>query len=211
MRKVLIYGSGGHAKVVINAVENENKYTIAGLIDDENPQGQSVLGYEIIGSGRTLPELFNKSIRSCIVAIGDNAVRKLKTEYILKIGFELITVTHPFSSIGKDVIIGKGAVVFGGVVIDPSVSIGRGVIVNDKALVGHDSIIEDFAHISAGALVGGKCFVGENSFIGMGAVIISNVKVGKNVFVGSGSVVTKDIQSNTKAMGIPARTIGSYM
>ncbi len=55
--------------------------------------------------------------------------------------------------------------------------------------------------------------IGRNCWIGAGAVIVPGVTIGDNVVIGAGSVVTKDIPSNTVAVGNPCkvmREIGDY-
>lgn len=53
----------------------------------------------------------------------------------------------------------------------------------------------------------GMIKVGDNVHIGANAVIMPGVTIGDNVIVGVGSIVTKDIPSNSVAVGIPARVI----
>jgi len=45
--------------------------------------------------------------------------------------------------------------------------------------------------------------IGKNTWIGGGAIILPGVTVGDNVVIGAGSVVTKDIPSDTVAVGNP--------
>lgn len=49
--------------------------------------------------------------------------------------------------------------------------------------------------------------IGNDVWIGCGAIINPGVTIGDNVVIGSGSVVTKDIPSNSLAVGTPARVI----
>ncbi|MBE6713907.1 MAG: sugar O-acetyltransferase [Ruminococcaceae bacterium] len=49
--------------------------------------------------------------------------------------------------------------------------------------------------------------IGKNCWIGAGALIVPGVTVGDNVVIGAGSVVTKDIPSNSVAVGNPCRVI----
>ena len=55
----------------------------------------------------------------------------------------------------------------------------------------------------------GRITVGNNCFIGHGAKIMQGVTIGDNVVVGTGSIVTKDIPSNSVAVGVPAKVICS--
>lgn len=49
--------------------------------------------------------------------------------------------------------------------------------------------------------------IGDNVWIGGGAVIMPGVTIGDNVVIGAGSVVTKDIPSDTIALGNPCRVV----
>ena len=50
-------------------------------------------------------------------------------------------------------------------------------------------------------------YIGRNSFIGVGSTILPGVRIGDEVIIGASSVVTKDIPSNSVAVGNPARVI----
>ncbi len=49
--------------------------------------------------------------------------------------------------------------------------------------------------------------IGDNVWVGMNSVILPGVKIGDNVVVGAGSVVTKDLPSNTVAVGNPCKVV----
>ena len=49
--------------------------------------------------------------------------------------------------------------------------------------------------------------IGDNCWIGGGAIILPGVTIGDNCIVGAGSVVTKDVPSNSLAVGNPAQII----
>ena len=44
-----------------------------------------------------------------------------------------------------------------------------------------------------------------NCYIGVGAKILPDLKIGKNSIIAAGSIVNKDVEANTRVMGIPAR------
>ena len=56
----------------------------------------------------------------------------------------------------------------------------------------------------------GKIVIGSNVFIGHGTVLLPGITIGDNVVVGAGSIVTRDIPSNSIAVGNPARVISTY-
>lgn len=50
--------------------------------------------------------------------------------------------------------------------------------------------------------------IGNNCYIGPNTVIVKGVCIGDNVVIGANSLVMHNIESNKKAFGTPARTIG---
>lgn len=49
--------------------------------------------------------------------------------------------------------------------------------------------------------------IGENCWLGAGVIVVPGVTIGDNVVIGASSVVTKDIPSNSVAMGMPCRVV----
>lgn len=49
--------------------------------------------------------------------------------------------------------------------------------------------------------------IGNNVYIGQNAIILRGVTIGDNVIIGAGAIVTKDIPSDSIAVGVPARKI----
>lgn len=56
----------------------------------------------------------------------------------------------------------------------------------------------------------GKIKIGNNVWLGENVTILKGVTIGDNVIIGLGSIVTRDIPSNSVAVGIPAKVVGSY-
>lgn len=52
--------------------------------------------------------------------------------------------------------------------------------------------------------------IGNNVFVGAGTIILPGVTIGDNTIIGAGSVVTRDIPSNSVAIGSPSKIIGTY-
>lgn len=210
MGNIIIIGSSGHAKVIIDIVQQEGKYNIEGLLDRVREVGDKVMGYPVLGQEEDLPELLKiHSLMGGIVAIGDNVLRSKVVARIREIcpDFQFVSAVHPQSSVAINVAIGEGAVVMAGAVISPCCSIGRFCILNSNASLDHDSILEDYSSCAPGSTIGGNCLVGQYAAIGIGAVLIHGVHVGGHTVVGAGSVVIKSIESFVVAYGVPAKTI----
>lgn len=60
----------------------------------------------------------------------------------------------------------------------------------------------------------GPIEIGDNVFIGYGAIVLPNVRIGSNTIIASGAVVSRDIEGDCVAAGVPARKvvdIGDYV
>lgn len=195
MTKVNLIGASGHAKVIIDIIENAG-LTI-GKIYDQDKQKKHILGYEIVHDTSKLPN-------ETIIAIGDNNVRKKIANANT---FYMKALVHPKSCISKYSTLGNGTVIMAGVSINADTQIGNYCILNTNSSVDHDCRIADFVHISPNASLAGGVEVGECSHIGIGACIKQGVKIGKNCIIGAGAVILKDIPDGAVVVGNPGKEI----
>lgn len=90
----------------------------------------------------------------------------------------------------------------------------KGIHIGDNTLVASRTTILSHEHVKrelknpANPWVT-DTYIGKNCFIGVGSFILPGVKIGDEVIIGAGSIVTKDIPSNSVAVGNPARIIRS--
>ncbi|MCQ6558981.1 acetyltransferase [Paenibacillus mendelii] len=203
MEEIVIIGSGGHAKVVIDCVEQSKQHMIIGLIDEHKPPGTHVYGYEVLGGLDTL------RASSGIVAIGDNWIRSLMVDRIMQLNpqFRFMTSVHPSASIARGVTIGEGTVVMAGAIINSDTEIGKHCILNTKSSVDHDSRIGDFAALAPNATTGGQVRMGQYSVLSLGAQVIHAIEIGEHSVIGAGSTVLTSIASNAVAYGTPAKVV----
>lgn len=211
MKKIIIVGGGGHARVIIDILLKIPDVEIIGITEVRKElHGTFLLDIPVRGDDSILPQLLKKEDTSAIIgvgSIGDTALRAKLFEEVKAMGFTFINVIHPYSCINSRVVLGEGNVIMAGAIINPDVVIGNNTIINTGVIIEHDCIIEDNTHISLGVKLGGGIKIGKNSHIGIGATIIQGINVGKNVIVGAGSVVIRDIPDNTTVVGVPAKII----
>jgi len=207
MKNIVIVGSSGHAKVIIDIIEKENKYNIIGLIDAFRPIGDKVFDYSIIGEEKDIPSLIKEhSIYGCIIAIGDNWVRKIVSDKIndLNTSIKFITTIHPSATLGHNVMIDEGSVVMANTMIGSDTKIGAFCIVNTNSSIDHDCKMGNYASIAPGVNTGGNVLIEDYSVISIGANIIHNISIGKSAVIGAGSLVLKDVKEYTVEYGIPS-------
>lgn len=212
MDKIVVIGSMGHAKVIIDSIEKSRVHEIAGLIDDKRAEGEKTLGYTVLGSDDDLPDLLDDAeIGGGVVAIGDNFIRAKVVNKIRELmpEFRFITVVHPDSSIARGVTIGQGTVVMAGVRINTDAAVGNFCILNTNASLDHDSRLGNYASLAPNAATGGNTIIDEGVAIGIGATVSHGVTIGQHTVVGAGAVVLSDLDEFIVAHGTPAKPVRS--
>lgn len=182
-------GGGGHCHSVLDVIEQENKYEIKGIIDNNLPLNYQVLDYKVIGSDVDIPHFAGESVYFIITVgqIKTYSVRLKLAKLLQEYGCQLASVISPRAYVSKHARIGNGTVVMHDAFVNTNARIGDHCIINTKAIIEHDSIISDFCHISTGAIVNGNCQVGEGSFLGSNSTISNGKTIFENSVIGAGS------------------------
>ena len=200
---ILIVGSGGHAKVVIEALSMKNVFTNIRIVDErEDKKGSFFNQYSVdfLKSWDILETSFH-------VAIGSNEARSRISKDAIILGKNYQSIIHPESTISPSAIILDGCFVAANTVISSDALINKGCILNHFASVDHDCVIGEYSHIAPHATLLGGVKVGSHCLIGAGAVILPKISVGNYVVVGAGAIVTRDIPDNMTYFGNPAREV----
>ena len=210
MSNIVIVGSRGHAKVVIDIVEQEAKYRIAGLIDGYRNVGEKTLNYQVLGSEADLPRLAAEyDLKGVIVAIGDNLVRSKVaakvSEYCPQLPF--VNAVHPRATIARSTTVGAGTVLMAGAIVNPDCRVASFCILNTNSSLDHDSVMDEYSSLAPGAITGGNCRISAFSAIGIGAVLRHGITVGEHSVIGAGATVLKDIEAYSVAYGCPAKKV----
>ena len=190
-KNIIILGSGGHSKSIIELITSNNEWNICGLVGFKNEINQKVLGYKVIGCDEDLISL-REEYEYCFNAIGQikSSDRRFSlTCKLMALNFKLPTIIASSAVISRFSRIGNGTSVGHGAVINAETLIGNNCIINSKVLIEHDSKIGDFCHISTGALINGGVKIGEHSFIGSGAIIRENIELPRGTIIGAGETI----------------------
>lgn len=235
MKKVLLWGGTGQAKIVRPILEQQG-YEVSVVIDDtpnlqspfpdvEIKQGEHGF-FEYMKSLTQKDRNFFTSIRGeeglymaenqelyFVVTIGNDKTgkharaRRAISEFLIKHGLKPISVIHPTAFIDKNVKLGIGVQILAGAKVMVNATIGDWCIINTNASVDHDCILGEGVEVAPHGALNGEIRVGENSFIGSNAVILPKTKIGSCSVVGAGSVVVKDVVDGIVVVGNPARPL----
>lgn len=195
-----VIGAGGHAKVIIDIIQESNEI-IQGVLDEKNCD-KEIMGIPIIGDYKSF--VIHEGAFG-IIAIGNNRERKEISRFLKSVKF--VKIIHYTSFISKTTIIGEGTVIMSNVSVNASSIIGSHVILNTNSSIDHDCIIENFVHISPNVALAGNVKIGEGTHIGIGSAIIQGVKVGKWATIGAGTVIIRDVPDYAVVVGNPGKVI----
>jgi UDP-perosamine 4-acetyltransferase len=211
MKKIVVIGTGGHAKVVIDIINAMIDCEIIGVTSKELPVGSRFCDYLILGDDSVLQLMYiEKKFDELAMGVGGFRDNNLRTKIFTNLkleGFKFTNVIHPNAYISDTVEMGEGCVIFPGVLLNTEVKIGNNTIIATGASVDHETVIGNNSLVSAGAIIGANVKIMDNALIALGANVISGISIGHNALVGAGAVVIKNIEDNSTYVGNPARKI----
>ncbi len=205
--RVLVWGAGGHGKVVVDALLQRTELEIVGIIDEDGKKKDSnLLGVRVALFDGDLLETASRFGCDCVtIAIGDNYTRYEKFQQVRRAGLRLVNVIHPSAHISPFVKIGEGVTILAGATINAGTVIEENVCVNTAASVDHDNYLEHSCHIFPNATLTGGVRVREFAYVGPGAVVTPKLTVQKYSYVGAGAVVLEDVPEGAQVCGVPAK------
>jgi sugar O-acyltransferase (sialic acid O-acetyltransferase NeuD family) len=205
-RQVVVYGCGGHGKVVADLVQLNPTLNLLGFLDDGVPVGPGPLGFKVLGGAGWLDTAAARGVE-VVFGIGHNPTRARICQQLADKGVRILSVVHPQAVVAGTAAIGAGTVVMANATINPDARIGKAAIINTGAVVEHDCEVGDFAHLSPNAAMGGASKLGTGSWLGLCASIIPGISVGAHTIVGAGAAVVKDLPEGCVAVGVPAKVV----
>ena len=82
MKKILVLGTGGHAKSCIDVVEKQKEFEILGIVENAKSQKKKFMGYSILGNDKDLIKIKRKC---------RNIIRRRTTS---QVGLGIVTRNH---------------------------------------------------------------------------------------------------------------------
>jgi len=209
--KIIVIGCGEHAKLVLDNLEDQNKYEVFGLttiIDEE--LNQRIYGYPVVCKDSDIQSLLsnNSDIKGYILGVGKTKVRhKLYTwldEYL-----EAVNIIHPSSIISKHAQIGKGNLIEIYTRVANGAIIGNHCMINPFSSINHDQILGDNVYVCSNVTATGN--IGSHTIISDGVSVGFKKNVGSHCMIADGTVVNKNVPDHTLVYGNPPKMIPNKM
>ena len=203
---LILIGSGGHARVLLDALQLSNREILYLTDIAAEKHGTSILGVDISGPDKLILNHAADEVQLVNgVASADrpDLHRKIFATWTAH-GYQFADVIHPTAVLSSHISTGQGVQIMAGVIVQAGTSLGDNTILNTGSQVDHDCAIGDHTHVSVGATLCGQVRVGDACHIGAGATIIQGVTLGAESVVGAGAVVIRDVLPGSKVVGVPA-------
>lgn len=195
---MLLYGAGGHAKVVIDCLLSQEQ-EVHGIFDDKSDL-VSLNGFDVLGRYDS-EYLSNQEL---VVSIGDNQIRK---NVIANIKHKFGKAIHKSAIVSRYAQIGEGSVILHNTVLQSGAKIGKHCIINTSSSIDHSCVVENFVHVSPKVTLCDNVKVGEGTHIGAGATVIPQITIGKWCVIGAGAVITQNLPDYSFVVGVPGKVI----
>ena len=210
MKDIVVIGSGGFSKQVIEIIElinlRKREYSLIGVIDDNKGLlGNYVLGYKVIGDTDYLKEISCKKKIYGVIAIAEGKIRSLIEKKLEKVSWT--NLVHPNAIVSRYVDMGVGNIICGGVVINPNLELGNHCHINIGSTLGHDVTMCDYVTVMPGCRISGNVTLQNKASVGTGSTIIQGLTIKQDVILGAGSVTVKETKPGKVYVGVPADEI----
>lgn len=211
-KNLVVVGAGGHARetemVLRHSPTLSQRYTFRGyIVSDLRKLGPRDSRTQVIGDLEWLAKRRNE-IDAVAMGIGSPQARWQVANDVKGIHpeVEFPAFVHPTAIVDAEtVFFGEGCYVAAGVISTVNVRFEAFSVVNFGAMIGHEAVIGAASVINPGANVSGGVTIGARCLIGTGAQILQYLRIGDDAVVGAGAVVTKDVASGAKVLGVPAK------
>ena len=207
-RKVLLLGSGGHAKNLLDCLELLG-FSIEGIASPSLKHLKAWRGYPAFPNDNAI-ERFRPDEIFLVNGIGfmpkATLARAQLFERWREKGYRFLTLAHPSAVIAKSCRLEPGCQVMAGAIIQSDTTIGANTIINTRAVVEHDCVLGANNHLASGAVLCGGVKTKDQVFIGAASVVKQNIKLGRQVTIGAGSTVLHNVSDGETVTGKTTKT-----
>jgi sugar O-acyltransferase (sialic acid O-acetyltransferase NeuD family) len=204
MRKLVIWGCGGHAREVLDLSE-QLELPVLGFLDERPGMKYTIVDdHPVLGDLHDIERMKNE-VQIVVAGVGSPALKKRFAEKTAKAGFQPAQpLIHPTVRVSKRNSLGIGCILCEGSVLTVNIHVGRFAFVNRSTTIGHDVLLDDYVTVSPGVNISGNVTVGEGAFIGTGASIREKIVIGAWSVIGGGAFVKGNVPESTLYAGVPA-------
>jgi sugar O-acyltransferase (sialic acid O-acetyltransferase NeuD family) len=195
MKKVIIFGTGGFAKIIYQYLQKDSSYDVAAFTANGHTIKEKALYNIPIIPFETIEKKYSPSEYQMFIALGYTEMNKKRARFFKEAkdkGYSLITYIHPSNIINEGFEIGENCFIFENNVIQPFVKLEDNVIIWTGNVISHHTTIMNHNFIVSHVAIAGNTTIEQNCFIGMNATIRNGIRIARECIIGAGAVILKD-------------------
>lgn len=211
-KKIVIYGNGQYARLLLQMMRDEGLVEIVAFAADEQFITQRTLfGLNVVAFENVDAE-FPPDRFDMMVAIGAVRVRDRKRMFdkARSKGYRLANYVAARANTYSDLVLGENNIVFPGAYLGPGGRLGDNNMIRPNCYVGHDFQIGNHNYIAPGCNIAGYSSIGDLCYIGIGTTTIQGLTIADETLIGAGSLVLRSTEPQSKYYGSPARKMGEH-
>lgn len=204
---LLIFPHNGNGIEALACLGSE--YNLVAFVDDTpHKQGTDRYGHRVLSRAA-----FGEHGDARVLAVPGSAVSyRSRIATIDGLGIaaaRFARVVHPTACVSPLARIGHNVLIMAGVVITSNAVIGNHVCILPNTVIHHDVVVGDWSLIGANVTLAGNVVLDENCYIGSGSSVMNGLQIGRGALIGLGSNVIRNVASDARVAGNPARELAS--
>ncbi len=211
MKTLFLCGAGNSegVRLALNINREGRRWERIVLLDDDPAKhGQNLLGVEIAGSFDELAKVDPATSEVASLVARTTKGRVAARQRILGFGVPFASLVSPDvdclgATLPGDVMVYQNAT------IGPEVSIGEGSVVFMGGVVGHESRLGPGCVVASNAVINARVVMEQGVYLGPNATVIYEIQIGEWATIGAGSAVIHDVPAGTTVIGVPGEVLAT--
>lgn len=200
-KKIAFIGAGQGLIQVLDLVNEIGNYIPVCVYDDtESKIGQSVYGVEIrdrVNYDLIRKDFENNLFDSIVITVSTSIdFRKMVFKHLTEFNIPFENLIHPSVTLGFDLSIGQGNLIFSHSSIGPCTIIGSNNFISSHCNIEHHNIMGSHNTFGPGVMTSGNVEIGNQTKFGTGIFIEPKIKIGDNCTISSGSIIVQNINDS---------------
>jgi sugar O-acyltransferase (sialic acid O-acetyltransferase NeuD family) len=195
MKKVIIFGTGGFAKIIYLYLQKDPTFKIIAFTANEQMIKEKTLYNLPIVPFETIEQKYSPDEYEMFIAIGYTDMNRKRAKFFKQAkdkGYKLISYIHPSTIVNDEFQIGENCFIFENNVIQPFVKMEDNIIIWTGNVISHHTTIMSHCFIVSHVAIAGNTVIEPYCFIGINATIRNSIRIAKECIIGAGTVILKN-------------------
>ena len=205
--KIIIYGNGKFAQLVLETLKLVDQYEpVAITADEEHIKSRELMGLKVVEFSK-IKDLYPPSEFKMLTAIGYGSLRARANAFNKgkDLGYTMPNLIAPTARVYDSLELGENNLIFDNSYIGAYGKLGDNNIIRPNTYLGHDFVIGNHVYISPGTNIAGHCRIDDLSFLGLGSLVVGGVHIANETLLGAGALLTKSSEPFGLYLGSPAK------